>query len=118
MDTQQLIIDMAEKLHRQDPTKTDEYNWLTAETIINAMAEIDTLKAQVEYLNKALDEKVINNNFGSQYFKQGLKHMNSFEMQMKYLIHQVSCMAEEVETLWEERQERAAKENKGGKNYY
>ena len=38
MDTQQLIIALAEKLHRQDPTKTDEWNWLAAETIINNLS--------------------------------------------------------------------------------
>ena len=47
MENQTLIIAMAEKLHRQDPTKTDEYNWLTAETIINKILQAITYREEI-----------------------------------------------------------------------
>ena len=47
MVKQNLIIAMAEKLHRQDPTKTDEYNWLTAQDIVNKTIEAILYKKEI-----------------------------------------------------------------------
>ena len=85
--TYPLIIVMAEKLHREDPTQTDEWNWFTAENMVedairaqlhcygedslkehrqeawvSTREEIHTLRAQVKHLSKALDEKVTDRN--------------------------------------------------------
>ena len=78
--TYPLIIVMAEKLHREDPSQTDEWNWFAAENMVedairaqlhcygedflkerreeawvSTRAELHKLRAQVKYLSKALD---------------------------------------------------------------
>ena len=108
MEKQTLIIAMAEKLHRQDPTKTDEYNWLTAEDIVNkCFAEVNILKEQIKNLSKAFSSGFSGNGLGwaidvlwdahtDRIANEKKFNIFQTEAQLKWLQHQVAELWERV----------------------